>query len=70
MKQSSFPFFQIANQFDLPYEVVMQAAEKLRKACAVSPQFTTMPSAYTSPLDAIENAVVAENERRALIECF
>lgn len=70
MQQSSFPFLVIAKQYDLPYERVLNAAEALRKAVAVSPKFTTMPGAYPSPLDAIENAVLAENERRALIECF
>ena len=70
MTQSSFPFLQIAKQFDLPYERVLNAAEKFRSAVAVSRKFGRKFGSLggLSPLDTIENAVAAENKRRALIE--
>ena len=68
---NSFPFLRISKHFDIPYERVLQAAEQLRQAVAVSPKFSTMPdSEEYCALDAIENAVLAENERRTLIKQY
>jgi hypothetical protein len=73
---NSFPFLRISKHFDIPYERVLQAAEQLRQAVAVSPKFSTMPDSeeYCAldaiALDAIENAVLAENERRTLIKQY